>query len=66
MATVEELIQQYETDEALRKEVQGILADGKVTMMEFLGFAKRHNVAISLDELPKYVEQAKKLGFLKG
>lgn len=65
MATVEQLIQQYETDQALQAEVKQIVADGKVTMAEFLAFAKKHDVAISLDELPKYMEQARKLGFLK-
>ena len=36
MATVEELAKQYETDPVLRKEVDDILADGKITMTEFL------------------------------
>lgn len=65
MATVEELVQQYQTDKALQDEVAAILADGKVTMAEFLEFAKKHEVNISLTDLPKYMEQAKKLGFLK-
>ncbi len=65
MATVEELIKQYETDEALQKEVQQIIADKKITITEFLTFAKKHDVSISLDELPKYLEQVKKLGFIK-
>ena len=65
MATVEELVRQYETDEALQKEVADILADGKVTMTEFLTFARKHDVDISLADLPKYMEEAKKLGFLK-
>ena len=30
MATVDELIEQYETDEALQKEVAEIVADGKI------------------------------------
>ena len=64
MATVEQLVKQYETDKALQAEVAAFVADGKVTMMEFMAFAKKHDVAISLDELPKYMEQAKKLGFL--
>lgn len=64
MATVEQLIKQYETDKALQAEVAQIVADGKVTMMEFMAFAKKHDVAISLDDLPNYMEQAKKLGFL--
>jgi len=65
MATVEELVKQYETDEALQKEVADIIADGKITLMEFVHFAKKHNVKVSLDELPKYTEQARKLGFIK-
>ena len=40
MATVEELVKQYETDEALQKEVADIVADGKITLMEFMHFAK--------------------------
>ena len=65
MATVEEIVRQYETDEALQKEVADILADGKVTMTEFLTFVRKHDVDISLADLPKYMEEAKKLGFLK-
>lgn len=65
MATVEELIQQYQTDPALQKEVADILADGKVSVREFMAFARKHNVAVSLDELPKYMEQARQLGFIK-
>lgn len=65
MATIEQLVQQYETDEALKKEVQAILADGKVTINEFLTFARKHDVEVSLADMPKYIEQAKKLGFIK-
>jgi len=65
MATVEQLIQQYQTDKALQDEVAAILADGKVSMQEFLAFAKKHDVQISLTDLPKYMEQAKQLGFIK-
>lgn len=65
MATVDELVKQYETDEAMRKEVEEILADGRITLSEFRTFAKRHDVDISLADLPKYVKQAKQLGFIK-
>ena len=65
MATVDELVKQYETDKALQKEVADIVADGKITLMEFMHFAKKHNVKVSLDELPKYTEQARKLEFIK-
>ena len=41
MASVEELVKQYETDEALQKEVADIVADGKITMMEFVKFCKK-------------------------
>ena len=65
MATVQELIEQYQKDEALQKEVADILADGKISINEFLSFAKKHNVNISLADMPKYMEQAKQLGFIK-
>ena len=65
MATVAELIEQYKTDEALQKEVADIIADGKVSISEFMAFAKKHDVDISLADLPKYVEQARQLGFIK-
>ena len=65
MATVEELIEQYQTDKALQDEVAAILADGKVTISEFITFAKKHNVNVSLADMPKYLEQAKQLGFIK-
>ena len=65
MATVDELVKQYETDPELRKEVDAILADGKITMTEFLSFAREHDVDISLRDLPKYIEEAKKLGLIK-
>ena len=44
MATVDELVKQYETDEALQKEVADILADGKITIMEFMHFAKKESL----------------------
>ena len=65
MATVEQLVQQYQTGKALQDEVAAILADGKVSMQEFLAFAKKHDVQISLTDIPKYMEQAKQLGFIK-
>ena len=65
MATVEQLVQQYQTDKALQDEVAAILADGKVSMQEFLAFAKKHDVQISLTDIPKYIEQARQLGFIK-
>lgn len=64
MATVDELVQQYQTDPALQKEVADILADGKISIKEFMDFANKHDVAISLADLPKYMEQAKQLGFI--
>ncbi len=65
MATVEELVKQYQTDEALQKEVADILADGKITFQEFVTFARKHNVNVSVTDLPKYSAMAKELGFIK-
>ena len=49
----------------LDPEVADIVADGKITIMEFMHFARKHNVKVSLEDLPKYTEQARKLGFIK-
>lgn len=65
MATVEELIKQYETDETLKAEVDGILADNKISLPEFLTFAKNHDLEVSLSDFPKYMEEAKKAGLIK-
>ncbi len=65
MATIEDLVKQYMTDEKLQKEVKDILADGKVSIQEFMKLAKKHDVDVSLSDLPKYLEQAKQLGFIK-
>ena len=65
MATVEELIRRYPTDKALQKEVAEILSDGKISPAEFMRFAKKHGVKVSLADIPKYMEQAKKAGLIK-
>lgn len=65
MATIEELIKQYETDPAVKAEVNEILADNKITMAEFLGFVKKHDVEVSLADFPKIISEAKNLGLIK-
>lgn len=65
MATVEQLVKQYETNKDLQKEVADMLADGKVSINEFLTFAKKHDVEVSLADMPKYMAEAKQLGFIK-
>ncbi len=65
MATVEELIKQYETDPELKKEIEEILADQKITMGEFLGFVKKHDVDVSLSDFPKIISEAKEAGLIK-
>lgn len=64
MATIQELVKQYDTDPELRKEVDAILEDGKITMKEFLTFAGKHEVDVSLKDLPKIISEAKKLGLV--
>ncbi len=64
MATVEDLIRQYQTDEAFQKEVNEQLKDGKITPAELLAFARRHGVKVSLAEIPKYIQQAKEIGLI--
>ncbi len=65
MATVDDLVRQYQTDGALQREVKDILADGKVSFREFTAFCRKHDVDISISELPRYMEQARKLGFVR-
>lgn len=65
MASVEELIKQYETDEDLKKEVDAILADNRITLPEFLGFVQKHDVEVSLSDFPEIIKQAKELGLIK-
>lgn len=65
MATVEELIKQYETDPELKKDVDEILADQKITISEFMGFAKKYNVQVSLADFPEIIKQAKENGLIK-
>ena len=65
MATVEELLKQYDTDPELKAEVDEILADNKITLAEFMGFVKKHDVEVSLKDFPKIIEQAKEAGLIK-
>lgn len=65
MATVEELLKQYDTDPELKAEIDEILADNKITLAEFMGFVKKHDVEVSLKDFPKIIEQAKEAGLIK-
>lgn len=65
VATVEEFVEQYKTDKALQDEVAALLAGGRVTVRELLAFAKKHDVDVSIADLPKYIRQAKQLGLIK-
>ena len=65
MATIEELAKQYETDPELRKEIEDLLADEKITFKEFTGFVKKHDVDIQLSEFPNIIKEAKEAGLIK-
>ena len=65
MATVEELIKQYDTDEKLKAEVDEILADNKITLTEFMDFVNKHDVEVSLKDFPKIIKEAKDAGLIK-
>jgi predicted transcriptional regulator len=64
MATIEELVKQYHEDPEFKKEVQDILADGQITIDEFMSFAKKHKVNVTLFDLPIVIAEAKKRGLL--
>ena len=65
MATVEEIIKQYETDPELKKEVDEILADQKITLGEFMGFVKNHDIEVSLADFPNILNEARRAGLIK-
>lgn len=65
MATVEELLKQYDTDPELKAEVDEILADNKITFAEFMDFVNKHDVDVSLRDFPKIIKQAKEAGLIK-
>ena len=65
MATIEELIEQYETDPELKAEVEKILEDQKITIAEFMAFAKNHDLKVSLKEFPEVIKKAKEAGLIK-
>lgn len=65
MATIEELVKQYKKDPKLKAEVDSILKDGKVTPKEFVSFAKKHNVEVSVADFPNIMKQAKAAGLIK-
>ena len=65
MATIEELLAQYETDEELKAEVDEILSDQKITFSEFMDFVNKHDVEVSLKDFPKIIKEAREAGLIK-
>ena len=65
MATIEELVKQYDTDPELKKEIGEILADNKITLTEFTAFVKKHNVEVSIRDFPDIIKKAKEAGLIK-
>lgn len=65
MATIEELLERYETDPELKAEVEKILEDEKITIGEFLGFVRKYDVEVTLSDFPKVIQEAKEAGLIK-
>ena len=61
MAGVDELISKIQNDKGLQDEVGAILADGKVSMQEVMGFAAKYGSQIPLTEIPQFIEKLKGL-----
>ena len=61
MANVDELIQKIQNDKELQNEVSAMLADGKISMQEVMGFAAKYGTKIPLTEIPQFIEQLKGL-----
>ena len=64
MATVKELMDRYDNDPELQKDVADMIADGKATPKEISAFCKKYQVKVSVTELADYVKQAKEAGFI--
>lgn len=65
MATPEELLEQYKTDPELKKEVDKILEDKKITIDEFYGFIKKHDVEASITDFSQIIKKAQEMGLIK-
>lgn len=65
MATVEELKKQYRNDPDFKREVDNILKDEIISPKVFLDFSRRHNLGLTLKDLPEVVKQAKEAGLIK-
>lgn len=61
MAGVSELIEKIQNDKGLQDEVAAMLADGKVSMQEVMGFAAKYGSQIPLTEIPQFIDQLKNL-----
>ena len=65
MVTENELMERYETDSELQKDVEDIVEDNKITVREFLGFVKKYDLELSVTQLPMIIKEAKKRGLIK-
>ena len=65
MSTADELMERYETDPELQKDVKDIVEDNKITVQEFLGFVKKYDLELSVTQLPMIIKEAKKRGLIK-
>ena len=62
MAGIDELVSKIQNDKGLQDEVGKMLADGKLSAQEVLGFAAKYGSNLSLTEVPKLIDQLKTLG----
>ena len=61
MAGIDELINKIQNDKGLQDEVGKMLADGKLSAQEVMGFAAKYGSNLSLTEVPKLIDQLKKI-----
>ena len=62
MAGIDELINKIQNDKGLQDEVGKMLADGKLSASEVMGFAAKYGSNLSLTDVPKLIDQLKKIG----
>lgn len=64
MTTAEKVVELYETDPEIQKEVNDILADGIYSIWEFQALARKHNLDIPWFEVPNIISVAKEHGLM--
>ena len=64
MARANMFVNSFILERPWKQDVEYLDRMAGMTKADIMAFANKHDVAISISELPKYMEQAKQLGFI--